>query len=351
MNKILLFLGDAYFINGRVGVGTYHSNIINGLKKRYDIIVPSIYSAQLPKNANPIILSKWQRKKISLFKWFLPVSFFFKGYNCIITDSFSFKKGKSATRLFMIIHDCMCFTEPRNYTFLQRLYAHIASKSYKNADKIIAVSQSTRQTVHDLFHISYNKICLISNVTSLCFERKKAEHFLYIGDMRKTKNLYNLIKGFSLYLKQAEKNERLIICGRKKYEFDKLFQLVNDLDIKESVIFTGYVSEEEKIHYFENAKALLLLSDNEGFGIPLIEACTNEVPVICSDIPVFHEILIEEAAIFINNTNINAIADAFDKVQNKKITKEYSDVLRQKYSVQSFNTQFNEFITISEERL
>ena len=344
MNRGLLFLGDAYFINGRVGVGTYHSNIINELSEDYDIVVPSSYSAQLPKNANPITLSKWQRKKISLLKWFLPVSFFFKGYDYIITDSFSFKKGKTLTRLFMIIHDCMCFTEPQNYTFAQRLYAHIASKSYKNAERIIAVSQSTRQTIHDLFHISYNKISLISNVTSFTFKWNPTDYFLYIGDMRKTKNLHNLISGFSLYLKQSGNNEKLIICGRKKYEFDNLSKQVNDLGIHESVIFTGYVTEEDKKNYFEKTKALLLLSDNEGFGIPLIEASTNGVPVICSDIPVFHEILSNEAAVFVDNKDINEIAGAFSIIQNKTVASDYSNMLKDEYSLKQFNWKLNELL-------
>lgn len=337
MKKILLYLGNAYFINGRVGVGTYHSNIIWGIKGDYDIIVPDSYTADLPHNAHPIYLSKLKRKKISFFKWFLPVNFFFRDYDFIIMDSFSFKKGNSNTYLYTIVHDCMTFTEPGNYTFSQKMYSHIASKTLKNADKIIAVSHTTKQSLHDIFHISYNKIEVITNITNFVVDSKRTKDFLYIGDMRKTKNLKNLILGYAQYLKATATRDNLIIAGRKKYEFDFLQALVRDLGIEDKVIFTGYVTEQQKLGLFAEAKALILISDNEGFGIPLIEACVNQIPVICSDIPVFHEILNDDFAIFVDNKNTQGIANAFKEIANKKIQSIESKKLRLRYSADFFN--------------
>ena len=348
MKKILLNLGDAYFINGRVGVGTYHSNIIWGLKEDYDIVVPDSYNVELPNNAHPLQLSKLQRKKISLLKWFLPINFFFKGYELIITDSFSFKKGQSNTTLYTIVHDCMTFTEPKNYTLTQKIYSHIASKTFKNADKIIAVSHTTKQTLHDIFHISFNKIEVITNITGFSVDSKRTKNFLYIGDMRKTKNLKNLILGYVQYQKKSKNEDKLIIAGRKKYEFDKLQTLVRDLGIENKVIFTGYVTESQKLELFTNVKALILLSENEGFGIPLIEACVNQIPVICSDIPVFHEILNDDFAIFVDNKNTNNIANAFERIGNKTISKSDSEKLRLRYSMEHFNQKIESIITKGE---
>ena len=342
--KILLYLGDAYFINCRVGVGTYHSNIIFGLNATYDIVVPENCSANLPKNANPVHLSEVKKRVISLFKWFLPVNVFFKNYDCIITDSFSFKKGKCNTRLFMIVHDCMVFSEPKNYTFFQRLYARIASKTFKQADCIIAVSETTKQALHDIFHLQYNKIKTISNTTNFYVESKREKNFLYIGDMRKTKNLPNLIRGFSAFLKISDSSDNLIIAGRKKYEYALLQKLVEELKLEDRVVFTGYVSEEEKRKLFEIAKALVLISDNEGFGIPLIEAALNRLPVICSDIPIFHEILDEENAIFVDNKNVQSISNSFSKIEQKNISSQACQRLRDKYSLETFHKKINELI-------
>lgn len=343
--KILLYLGDAYFINGRVGVGTYHSNIIFGLNYDYDIVVPENYTAELPCNANPVHLSKSKRKFISFFKWFLPVNFFFKNYDLIVTDSCSFKKGRSSTKLFMIVHDCMTFTEPKNYTFSQRLYAKLASKTFCQADYIIAVSQTTKQTLHDIFHLPFSKIKVVPNVSSFSVESKKAKDFLYIGDMRKTKNLHNLICGFALFSKNSSSNDKLIIAGRKKYEYENLLSLVKELGIEDKVVFCGYVSDEDKIKLFEKTKALVLISDNEGFGIPLIEAARNGIPVICSDIPVFHEILDEDSAVFVDNKNEGEIADAFLAVENKPVSETSKKKVREKYSQKKFSSKLNALVS------
>lgn len=343
--KILLYLGDAYFINGRVGVGTYHSNIIFGLKYNYDIIVPQSFTAELPLNANPIRLSRQKRKFISVFKWFLPVTFFFKNYDLIITDSCSFKKGRNSMRIFTIVHDCMTFTEPKNYSFLQRLYAKVASRTFKQADCIISVSQTTKQTLHDLFNLPFSKLKVIPNVSCFSVESKRKQNFLYIGDMRKTKNLHNLISGFTIFSKRNNSNDKLIIAGRKKYEYESLLIQAKNLGIENKIVFSGYVSETEKKQFFSEVKALVLLSDNEGFGIPLIEASRNGIPVICSDIPVFHEILDEDSAIFVDNKDFRQISDSFFAVKNKKVPEISKEKIKEKYSQENFNLMFNALIS------
>lgn len=343
IKKILLSLGSPYFQKSRVGVGTYQSNIINGLKCEYDIVSPISHNAFLPENANEIHISKLKQKLISIFKWFLPVSVFYKDYDIVFTDSCAFIPTNK-TKVITIVHDCMCFTEPQNYTWKAKLYAKIASSTFKKASKIIAVSNTTKQTLHDLFKIPYSKIFVIPNVTSFEIEHKQSNDFAFIGDMRKTKNLDSLIYGFSEYLKKYSSGENLIIAGRKKYEYESLLALVKKLGIENRVIFTGYISDEEKITLFENAKALILLSDNEGFGIPLIEAVSNKIPVLCSDIPVFNEILNENSAVFVDSKNISVIADGFHRVSELKVNQETANEIKNRYSSQMFNEKLEKLL-------
>ena len=92
------------------------------------------------------------------------------------------------------------------------------------------------------------------------------------------------------------------------------------------------------------AKAFIFLSDNEGFGIPLLEAASNKIPVLCSDIPVFHEVLDDNYAIFVNNKNLNSIADGFMQIEQKKISDEDADKLNEKYSISVFSELINKII-------
>ena len=341
MSKILLYLGNLYFINGKTGVGAYQGNIIGGLDQEYDIVVPNDYEDGLPSNAHPIKISNFKRKLISLTKRFLPINCFFKGYDYLLTGGFCFKKTKKTIQ-YNIAHDFMPFTEPECYTFKQRLFSKIEASSYKNADKIIAVSQTTKQVAHDLFGIPFSKLPVCTNITEFYIKNTPTDYFLFIGDMRPNKNLLNLILGYYEYLNKYNGSEKLIIAGNKKFEFDNLQKLVNKLNISEKVLFPGYVSEEDKVKLFEGAKALAFLSDNEGFGIPLLEAGVNGIPSLCSDIPVFHEVVNEELAVFVDNKDINKIAEGFFEVNKKLVSESASEKLKVKYSREQFNKSINE---------
>ena len=83
------------------------------------------------------------------------------------------------------------------------------------------------------------------------------------------------------------------------------------MGLTDQVIFYGPATKEELTDLYKNALALIFPSLMEGFGLPGIEAMANGCPVICSDIPVFHEIY-GEAAIYFNP---NEGADISEKLQ------------------------------------
>ncbi len=64
--------------------------------------------------------------------------------------------------------------------------------------------------------------------------------------------------------------------------FDRIFALVKELNLEDKVIFTGFISEEEKPYLMAGARAFVFPSLYEGFGIPVLEAMNLGVPVVCS---------------------------------------------------------------------
>jgi len=65
-----------------------------------------------------------------------------------------------------------------------------------------------------------------------------------------------------------------------------------------NIRFAGYVDEHEKATLIAEAHGLIMPSFAEGFGVPIIEALAANTPVLCSDIPVFHEVAGELADYF-----------------------------------------------------
>jgi len=334
--KILLDFGFGYFINARTGVGKYEENIIFGLKNKYDIIALENSLAPLPENANPIYLCGLRKKLSRIIRFLFSADYLYKNYDVVITGSACYRKSRNVKQI-PIVHDLMSFTEPQNYTLKKRFENWIAAKSLKNAYKIIAVSNTTKQALHDLFKIDFNLIYVLPNITDFYLRERNPKDFLFIGDMRKTKNLDYLIKGFHDYKLNYHSEERLIIAGNKKFEFENLQTIVKNLNLDKDVIFTGYVDECEKIKLFSNAKGLVFISNNEGFGIPLLEANVNCIPVLCSDIPVFHEVISEQGGVFVNNKDIKAISSGMFQLQNFKIRESYSLELRNRYSKKIFS--------------
>jgi glycosyltransferase involved in cell wall biosynthesis len=350
MNKypVLLYLGDSV-IKRHSGVGKYRWNIINALKGSFDIVFTQMPDKDInfPSNANIIIINNLFKKIIGLLKIFLPFDLFFPGYKLIITDSYTPIIINKKTLVFTIVHDLMCLTEKYNYSIKSRIYFYFAVKTYKRADKIIAVSNNTKNELTGLLRIKSDNIAVIPNITNFNVNRSLTEdYFIYIGEMRKNKNLANTISGFIEYKNNSKSNLRLIICGKKDFEYENLQKTVIDSKYCKDIIFTGYINDDQKKVFFSKTRGLVLLSNNEGFGIPAIEAVTNYIPVLVSDIPVMREVL-SNTGIFIDQKDISAIAGGFSALENFVVNdgfKASCDEIKNKYSVSTFDNLFNELL-------
>ena len=75
------------------------------------------------------------------------------------------------------------------------------------------------------------------------------------------------------------------------------------------VTLTGHVSDEELAAIYSGARALVFPSDDEGFGLPTVEALACGTPVVASDIPVLREVLGERAA-FVDGADLEGLLAA-----------------------------------------
>ena len=113
------------------------------------------------------------------------------------------------------------------------------------------------------------------------------EYFLYVGDRRNHKNLFYTIELIKNYNLEYKKNFKLIIAGSDSYKNHKLKRNIKaNLFVKEIINPNDFVLNE----LYQSCAALILLSFDEGFGIPIIEAASRSKKVILSDIKIFKEI-------------------------------------------------------------
>ena len=205
----------------------------------------------------------------------------------------------------------------------------VVPKSLKKAQKIIAVSESTKNDIIDILKVPSEKIEVVYNgVRPIRKVREEdikekfgiSEDFiLFIGTIEPRKNLIGLIKAFNnLRGSEAFKKHQLVIAGKKGWFFDDVYEAVRDLGLTKKVVFTGYVSSDDKVRLLRGARLFVFPSLYEGFGLSILEAMREGTPVITSNVSAMPEVA-GSAAELVDPSRLESIAAAIKKVISDKV--------------------------------
>lgn len=201
-------------------------------------------------------------------------------------------------KVVVTVHDLIARLFGNDIRFGSRQYfARWMPFSYRRADHIIAVSEHTKKDIIRELAIPEERITVIyeaagnefqPDVSKAAMKEVLVRHhilgpyFIHIGTINPRKNLEFLVKAFAV-LAGKHPAVSLVITGKKGWYYQGLFQLVNDLGLEKKVIFTGYVTDEEKPLLYAGSLACVFPSLYEGFGFPPLEAMACGVPVIASN--------------------------------------------------------------------
>lgn len=187
----------------------------------------------------------------------------------------------------------------------------------EKATKIIAISQSTKKDLIELFGTDESKIEVVyhgnsmfpkSNIT-LGYQIPK-KFLLFVGSRGAYKNFERFIKSISEVL--IEDKELFVLCtGGGKFSKNEIEQF-KKLGITKQVL--QYNLDDDSLAYFyKNALMFIFPSLYEGFGIPILESFACECPLLCSDVSSFPEVA-GEAACYFNPYSEESIKDAVCRV-------------------------------------
>jgi glycosyltransferase involved in cell wall biosynthesis len=130
-------------------------------------------------------------------------------------------------------------------------------------------------------------------------ERLKGQNnFLMVGTLEPRKGHAHALAAFEL-LWQAKHAVNLVIVGKQGWLVDALVQQLQQHPLSDKQLFWVQGASDEFLeHLYGVSRCLVVPSEGEGFGLPLIEAAHYNLPIIARDLPVFKEIAQEHAYYF-----------------------------------------------------
>ena len=133
----------------------------------------------------------------------------------------------------------------------------------------------------------------------------KEPYILYVGAIEPRKNIPTLIKAFKIVLK-SNPEYRLVLAGRAGWKNEDVFGLINELNLNEKIIFTGFVEDEDLPAIYQGASVFVYPSLYEGFGLPPLEAMASGTPTIAFNSPSLNTKFIEKISLEVLSAKIIA---------------------------------------------
>ncbi|MCS7231648.1 MAG: glycosyltransferase family 4 protein [Elusimicrobiota bacterium] len=230
--------------------------------------------------------------------------------------------------------------------FLNKLIA-------KSFSQIITVSEHSKREIISNYRINPDRISVVYNgVDEKYFEEKEKnikliekykledkKLLLFVGSLIPRKNLFFLIDVFEKVLKKIP-DVVLVVCGKgyqkENYEF-LLKKYVEQKNLNQNVIFTGKISEEEKLDFYNLCDIFVFPSLLEGFGLVVAEAMACGKPVVVSNVSSLPELVIDGVTGFLANPK--DIDDFVGKIimllKNKELKRDIGEKAK-KYAIENF---------------
>lgn len=202
-------------------------------------------------------------------------------------------------RRLTVIHDAFFWQMPKNYSkWWRKYFTSLIKKGLKEQTEIVTTSEYSKTSLiehlGDSFPISvvYQAPKGLKASADPDFlaknELKNHGYFLHIGTFDRRKNLPLLVRAFAEFLSQTKSDKKLVLAGgpgesKQMNDLPTVEGLVKELGLEGKVILPGYIADGEIKALYEGAFGYIFPSENEGFGIPILEAFGFGIPIIHSD--------------------------------------------------------------------
>jgi len=261
------------------------------------------------------------------------------GVDVFWSPHFNFTCLSKKTKKVITVHDLSFLRYPEFFSARKNIWhrALNVKKTLSAADKIIAVSENTKNDIIELAGINPEKVQVIysgNNAIRSEVNENEAKEFLsknklsgriilYLGTIEPRKNIAGLIEAYN-QLRESDSSFsdlKLVLAGANGWKNRKIYEKWEISSYKNDIIFLGYISQKEQEILYSKSTVFAYPSFYEGFGFPPLEAMTYGLPVICSNVSSLPEV-VGGAALMINPYKSLEIKTALELVLNDKNLRE-----------------------------
>ena len=336
MTKNIIGFDAKRIVRNGTGLGSYGRTLVNDLAQRQDLEL-RLYAPD--KGRDDLRSQILERPNVSFcyprFSSFIHLPSSWWRMKDVVTDlqrdgvqlyhglSGELPIGihKSGIRSVVTIHDLIFLRHPEFYKWADtKIYAWKFRQTLKEADHIIAISECTKRDILYYGDIDEKKITIVYQSFAPRFSAEVSEeqrsqvrkiyvlpqrYILNVGSIEARKNILQAVQALPL----LPDDVALVIVGRHTPYTDRVLQYVHEHHLEQRVLVLHGVPDDHLPVLYDLAEAFVYPSVYEGFGIPIIEAISCDLPVVaCSGS------CLEEAGgsdnLYVQPGDVAAMADA-----------------------------------------
>jgi len=240
-------------------------------------------------------------------------------------------------RSLATVHDLGYRHFPQAHRPLDRLYLDLSTRwNARAATRVLADSEATKADLIREYGTPAGKIVVVhpgrddslrrvEDRAAIAAVKTKygisRDYLLHIGTLHPRKNLACLVEAFATLnsklktqnSKLKTHNPQLVIAGKKGWLYSEIFSRVKAMGLVDRVVFTGYVAGDDLPALLSGAQLFVFPSLHEGFGLPVVEAMSCGVPVVCSNTSSLPEVA-GDAALLVDPLDTQALAAAMARL-------------------------------------
>ncbi|WP_319270972.1 glycosyltransferase family 1 protein [uncultured Draconibacterium sp.] len=278
------------------------------------------------ENVTPVVVGPPTRHPVLWYLWFeYQIPKILKKYKAnLFLSPDGYLSRRTKVPQLGVIHDINFVHRPDDLPWLKaKYYNYYFPKFARLAKRIATVSFYSKEDITRSFKVDYDKIDVVYDGINQIFEpisdedktkvrsmfTNGAEYFLFVGALHPRKNVCGLLKAFDAFKSVVNDTTKLVIVGGEMHKTGPIFETYENMRHKEDVVFTGRVPTADLHDIFGAAMALTFVPFFEGFGIPIVEAMSAGIPVICSNTTSIPEVG-GNAVLYADPVKIDQITDA-----------------------------------------